>query len=594
MTAYTSTGSGNWNDASKWGGSGYPSSAADTATISTAHQMTIPVGVTIDCGAITLNAGSSSSARTKIINNGRLNINGAVALAANTALEGNNGFVYDLKGNTITPSGDTEYTMLGSAETRGKFYSSTTPGGMATAASPCKGNWQNVDISNLTGAQLHRSHTSANALTFLNNTVTNCTGKVYLDSTGTNGSASYDVRNNTFSNPANANPTSATAEQPHFNNQALYVAGTVRRFENNVLSQSSRTYSAIGVSFLRCSGMVFRDNVFYNWQLGVAGRSADVGAQNQYFNNLLIIDADSSAVNGEHTYSSDEFCYLQGNYVYNNTGGHPFPRCSAISAANMPSYSRNILDSIDGTIGLNWYLFGLSSVVSAYTVKNNLMLGTGNIVCHVNNCVSPIVWQSNTIYGSNGGDTSQAFGTLGILEQSVTTLTSVSARVLNNLSVQSNSAVTDFVVTGELTSSIATDAIDYLDYNCGYALNPNATQTPPLKYGSKIVVTAGNGPHDFSENPQFTDVGRNICTFDASLGGSGTAASAFANFIARAAGYTVANLMDYVWSGYRVANVNLRGTGENGVNISAANYYDSSRNLSVMASINSYLSSIYV
>jgi len=55
MANYTSTKSGNFNDPATWGGSGYPSQAGDTFTVSAGHTVTVNDVYTAELGAGTIN-----------------------------------------------------------------------------------------------------------------------------------------------------------------------------------------------------------------------------------------------------------------------------------------------------------------------------------------------------------------------------------------------------------------------------------------------------------------------------------------------------------------------------------------------------------
>lgn len=55
MAAYTSSQSGNFNDAATWGGGGYPSIAGDTFTVAAGHTVTYNVSSTVELGASTIN-----------------------------------------------------------------------------------------------------------------------------------------------------------------------------------------------------------------------------------------------------------------------------------------------------------------------------------------------------------------------------------------------------------------------------------------------------------------------------------------------------------------------------------------------------------
>lgn len=114
------------------------------------------------------------------------------------------------------------------------------------------------------------------------------------------------------------------------------------------------------------------------------------------------------------------------------------------------------------------------------------------------------------------------------------------------------------------------------DYNCGYN---NATGTiydssgnagqEGNGYHNQWQSTGVPGAHDISLNPNFFDKNRNIATWDLSLGGDGTVASALAKIKARNAGYTAENALSFVRTGFRPQSQILKTAGEGGTYIGA-------------------------
>ena len=57
MASYTSTQSGDWDNAATWGGGGTPTGTGDNATIANGHTVTFDVDLVNTIGNVTINIG---------------------------------------------------------------------------------------------------------------------------------------------------------------------------------------------------------------------------------------------------------------------------------------------------------------------------------------------------------------------------------------------------------------------------------------------------------------------------------------------------------------------------------------------------------
>ena len=78
MVAYTSSRTGDWDNAATWNGAGVPNQAGDTATIANGHTVTFDQGLAEDLGDVTINTGGILVHEANMFLNGRLTINGTL------------------------------------------------------------------------------------------------------------------------------------------------------------------------------------------------------------------------------------------------------------------------------------------------------------------------------------------------------------------------------------------------------------------------------------------------------------------------------------------------------------------------------------
>jgi len=78
MAAYTSSRSGDWDEAATWNGAGVPNQAGDTAVIANGHTVTFDLGLAEDLGDVTINTGGILVHEANMFLNGRLTINGTL------------------------------------------------------------------------------------------------------------------------------------------------------------------------------------------------------------------------------------------------------------------------------------------------------------------------------------------------------------------------------------------------------------------------------------------------------------------------------------------------------------------------------------
>jgi len=123
----------NWNSGSSWtGGDGtnWPSSSADTATISAGNKVVISSSVTITSGAISLTAGTSTvTGRTTLTVNGTLNLASGLTMNGVHTLAMGPGSVLDLNGNTAsTTATDGQYNFSGTSGSHATIQSTGSAG----------------------------------------------------------------------------------------------------------------------------------------------------------------------------------------------------------------------------------------------------------------------------------------------------------------------------------------------------------------------------------------------------------------------------------------------------------------------------------
>lgn len=581
MTAYTSTQAGDWNSAATWGGGGYPNASGDTATVS--HDVTIPAGATITCGACSVGGGETLTV------NGAYNLAGALSLGAAATFAAGPGAVIDLNGYNVTPAGDVNYTFQGTANSRITVRSTGSAGSFVGVGAQILPNHRYVDFSGLGDSSYGRSHMSAVTPTYQDCTWTRC-GKIELETVGTATNSGLIVRRCDFRNPTSTTPVTSSSYYPIVwitgakgsNPRVIeYCTWSTDRSEPTPIVMKASS-SNVGISFRR--------NVLRDCEL----MSTDTGAivtENLLYRTLHVNADDSMMALGW-----TQMATLARNYSYYSCGGHPY----WLTSSDTPTVINNVFETqASANEGTNWFL-------SAGTVSfvHNLFIGQGNVLTYVINQTVNVNIKRNTINIGNNATTSgshtsapttvMALAPTLLTEQSCTALAgtmNISYNLMTN-----PSGTRDYQV--DCIASTA-DQVDTLGNNVGWDFGGGLT-SPPVPYDAHVVVTSGAGTGDSAVNPQYMDRTRTLATWDSSLGGAGTAANAVTELLKLNgtggtwnSAYSTRALISYVFDGYKVQASSLRNASDTGGPIGAANYHKSTRSLATFNTIRSGLNGTY-
>ena len=568
MAAYTTSGSGNWNDAATWGGGGYPTTG-DTATIATGHTVTIPVSTTSTSGAVTFNNGTG-----KLVVIGTWNLGGDVTMGGGTnIIQADPGSIIDLNGYSIIQNTTgVAYNFIGTSGSRVTVRSTGTAGTVTisgvTTVTP---TFRFVDFNGIGDAVWGRLNATSNTVEMTDCTVTNC-GAMTLDISGTGTGAGYIIQRNQFINPTSTTPQVSSKWQPYVSNTGASAGTNHRIFSDNIWTT---TGTQSNVCYLRVRGMLVTRNVFHN--VTINSLTTDVYFVNNFFYNPKEKDG-----YGEYFRSGSDY---QGSFLYNycyyDDGDHSMSQ-SGKSADDTVIAQGNVLDGFDATVGTNWYMQPVP-----FTARNNLILGQGNFLVGVT-AIAP-TWniKNNLFYGSNDGQLGGgiAFAPFIITEQTCTLTGTVNFR--SNFSYNPDTTNDDWDVFIDLLN--ATDnQIDVCTHNYAWG-DPGGSHTPT--YGTNLDVPAP-GTSDGSADPQFLDAGRNIKTWCSTRGyGSATVADAITALQANT--NRIGDLVLWVWDGYRPQNTALRTVAHDGGLVGAANFYDSTRNTTFAETLRTTAASDY-
>jgi hypothetical protein len=126
--------------------------------------------------------------------------------------------------------------------------------------------------------------------------------------------------------------------------------------------------------------------------------------------------------------------------------------------------------------------------------------------------------------------------------------------------------------TNDTVSDLVSSA--NLDYNCGY----NMLAGSNLKGYNNLEFSSGTpGSNDVDTNPNFVDSSRDLASWDASLGGAGTGASAITelrklNDSDYNSNYSIDNLLDYIRAGLKPSSSSLQASSFDGSSIGAVQF----------------------
>lgn len=567
MTDYTSTQNGNWNSAATWGGGGFPNASGDTATVS--HNVTVPAGATITCGACSVGGGKTLTV------NGTYNLAGALSLGAAATFAAGPGAIIDLNGYNVTPSGAANYTFQGAANSRITVRSTGSAGSFVGVGAQILPNHQYVDFSGLGDSSYGRSHTSAVTPTYQDCTWTRC-GKIELETVGTATNSGLVVRRCDFRNPTSTTPKSSSVYYP-----SVWITGTkgsnLRVIESCTWATDRSQPTPVMLKHgTGSAGVTFRRNVMRDCEL----MSTDQGAiicENLLYRTMHVDADDPIMLNGW-----TQMATFARNYLYYSCGGHPF----WMNTTDAPAIFGNVFETqASSNEGTNWFLdFGTISFT------HNLLIGQGNALCYTVDRTVNVAIKRNTINIGNNGATSGSHTTAPtdtmslsptlITEQACASLAGT-VNISYNLMTNPSGARDEQVDVMTSTS----DQVDTLGNNVGWDFGGGLT-SPPIPYDAHVVVTSGAGTGDTAVNPQYMDRTRTLATWDASLGGAGTAANAVTELLKLNgtggtwnSAYSTRALISYVFDGYKVQASSLRNASDTGGPIGAANFHKSTRSL---------------
>lgn len=574
MTAYTSSGSGNWNNAATWGGGGYPASSADTATITAQHTVTIPTGVTIECGAITFGTGISAT-HTKLVIAGRLNMAGTMTLVAYGELYLDAGGVLDLAGQTITRSAaPAYYNFMGTSGSRATVISTGTRGVFGSYSGNLNTVAQYTDFSGLGDAEIGRGHTTASTFQSYQYCTFDDCDHLGLENLCNAANTGFLVSHCAFTNSNSVTPISDGYPLLYLSNAARGTG--VRRVEYCTWDQDtgyvSPTFRAIGTDIRSCT---FNQAYIYstNGSSTPTHKNTFTGCFFKSDNTRYFDD------------SYDEFYSLESNFLYYANNDHPI----GYQTATFTRYIGNILE-MDGASATGYQTNTIltTNLTTTMAAKNNIAIGRAGTFFTVTNPIAVTLHdvRSNTFYVDNDahGDN---YPVIYLTEQTGA-ISSGTVNVLDNVVIDPDSTTAPDAAIYLRTSSAS--QIAACDYNLGYAYTAG-TQSPPLVYKDSDGTITEYGTNDVSFDPQFYDKTRNLAAWDSSLGGAGSVASATARLLADPT--LIGDLRQYVFDGFRITNSSARSVSSLGATPGAATFLNTARTYAALTNFRSYASTAF-
>ena len=563
-SALTATTTGNWDDASIWGGT--VPGASDTCTIAAQKTVTIPAGVAATCGALTYGTGVSAN-HTKLVINGTYTLAGDVTMTSGTGTYSDfmagPGAVVHLGNFSIREPATTatanysQLTLVGNAGSRVTVDS--TGGAFLTSGSGGTLN-VNLDIEYADFSGLGDSfnlYNQLNGYSFIisHATFTSC-GVIYqgkYSATSVNSYIEYsDFINTTAANGAtilnivgNGNITTTARNDLKYN--------TFRRTGAAPQIQVNAAYKTVD------------HNIFYNTILTFAsyGSSNDKTISN----NLIFIDT-STQTHMVPGLSATGTATISNNYFLAETDNPHQLNASGIQVATGNIFETN---TPEGSITDEGDIFGAENVASNISAKNNLALGTNNNSVFASylggtNNNGPATFDNNTIVGIASNTHELDCASIG---ETVAGRANMITSFQNNICATLYATTNSKAVRDQAATPSVYDIITMVDYNGKY----NLTGSTHLALG-----TAWDA-HSFVANPNFVDPTRNFMTWGASLGGAGTDADTLANMLKLNgyggtfnASYSIENLLAWVKAGYRPTNIAFHNAGHGGSDVGAFAY----------------------
>jgi len=571
MALFTSSNTGNWSSAGTWGGAGTPG-AGDTVSIG-AHTITVDVPTIIGTSpnntttaVIDMTSGSSV-----LIVGSSLSIRGNVGMVSGSSLNmvAGSSIVWDASASGGTPV----YKIINSGFC--KLVITGTNSSHCTMSAPVGFTFQlEQSYSQLAIAYCDFTRHAA------------FTG----DGLKMGSSVGFDVQHNTFTSCGFLQLNSTNTNQDFFFNHNTFVNSGADCFKLalNAVPTTINPRECIGNSFdtaftYSSYGVVGRDNYFGG---GIDGVGDHPWAALRY-NCIVGTRADGQVLDG----------VVERNYF--TSFSNPNPHFVEIRA-NVQSciFGQNIIESHDAdTSDFGDILLPVNDRFTPpfkWTVKNNIALrnsfaptGSGTLITLYATGSTDVVTEHlhNTVNVDNPATGAfprrSAFATS---EAGASGADNV-AKLKSNL-VWGTSAGQGYLAERVNNFPAALDVITVAnaDYNWTHNLSAGNNQrhyhdqsTGAPLWSAGDAVAAGVDTHQGTGDPQFFDRNRNIAQWAQDRGYGSTYFDGLAAI--KATPTRTADLVAYVFAGFRPGNFDMRNAAHDGGCPGAANFYKSDRTL---------------
>lgn len=592
MTAYTSSQTGPWSSASTWGGVGVPASG-DTASIG-AHTVTVDVNTTVGT--------SPNDTTTKVVN----------LTSASSILKVAAGITHTVLGNRGAVNGSTFQQEAGSTVTFDNSGSGGTPVyndiNVGFTNYTFNGTVGNLATIQAISGQTFKPNANWAVFTAAYAVIRRCSN---LTITSISGNVS--IANSLFDTCAKfiPNTTSTTANFTLDNSEFLNGTDTSNDLTLNFTGASSSgtrrlSFNKFDKSVLYTQGKLL--DIVSNYIGGGLSCSAGVTfatAQGPRL-NFFCSDGTLNAGNGAVFPGS----FTRNYHVVQNSAGNPhFTSPTALLGADniaaqniFESQCPDLVDSGDCMIVQATACSGGNTVVA----RNNIALPSGytgatvtsGCILTLFNADSAVLFQG--YHSTANVDLSAVTGRQGafdIAEANTGFAGQVSA-------LKANVAWGSTASQGWLGMRVSGNVKDIItaagdDYNWRFNTSDGDNQRGyEDKVASNTLWTAGDAVaagvdvHQGTTDPQWLDKTRNVAVWCAARG-YGAATFAAGKAALRADPSRTADLIDYVFEGFKSQNAAMRTSGYDGACTGAANYAKPGRAVATIAALRATFNSRY-
>jgi hypothetical protein len=579
MTTYTSTQNGNWSAAATWGGGGTPG-IGDTATI--AHTVTIDVDTTVGTSpndtstlVVTVNNTKSlviaTSKTLTIRGNASFNFNSNITLNAGANIVFDN----SVSGGTPIYNLAINFILFTASGTSGLHCQISAIAGQTFTMGGASG-FQSVTATYLYVSRMATSTwgvANAGAISFTFCLFDSCGIIIFSNASTTN--FNFTINDCVWTN------TTGSAESIRLQLQGVLGTGA-RSFRRNVVDKFVN-HNAVGFEI--------SDNYLGGSINCIAGKTWSS------FRRNFCITASINTGNGALMTASAERNY----FVIDSSSGNPhFTSPTALDSADnivsqniYEAHTPDLIDAGDCILVKDAACSGGFKVIG----KNNIVLPdsypsvscTSGDLLTLYNASSAVVtqWTRNT--GCINKDVTQGRGAL-IVTSEAGNGTAGQVEIFKSNLAWGSTANQAWLVernAGNVKDIVSVAGADKnWRYNSSNGDNQRGYEDRAASntlWTAGDAVAAGVDANQGSGNPQFVDSSRNIASWAVARGlGSdyATGLTALSSDPTR-----TADLIDYVFEGFKVQNASMRTAAHDGGAVGAANYHKSTRTL---AAVNSF------